>query len=255
MIKILKNPFLYLTLLGIFIIVIYVLLLFGIYWSLDKNKPLEIFINSILLLISTFLAISIPLYANSENNILMMRDEESHAYRALALFVGEELIDNKILIEEMLKTHDNTFNKMNENLSLTDKEKMMIEVHLWKASADDMRSNLLNDQYIGMINSGVLTKIPDGSIRREIKKSYTLITRIKSRCNRMSAFFQMIISPSNPVSADVISSMLKSKVPESISLLIEEMDTFIIQTNLAISEINKVIEPYGLKVEEDTINS
>jgi ribosomal protein S20 len=59
----------------------------------------------------------------------------------------------------------------------------------------------------------------------------------------------MILTPPPNFPPQLINEALKSKVPESIKTVKEDIDIFLDSAREAIKQINKTIKPYGKKVE------
>lgn len=247
--KFLHNKFFILT-----ILVIFTLSLIGIYFygsqvgvSITESK--QIVIEAILMLLATFLAISLPLYADTEAERQWKNEELKNSYISIARYVGEELSDNVVRIEDLKSNNQKTIEELNKKFSKASEEgKAHQLVGIWKAVADDLLIGLEDINHRSLIMSGILTKVPDNKMNSEIKNAYSKMANLKQRLRRLSTFFGMILTPPPNFPPQVIAELLKTKVPDSIKTSEEDIDIFLECAKTAIKQINKTIKPYGKEV-------
>lgn len=205
--------------------------------------------NAILMLLATFIGISLPLYANTEAERQRKNDELRTSYISIARYVGEELADNIIAIEDLISNNEKTIKELDEKFSqATEEQKAQQLVGIWKAVADDLLIGLEDINHKSLIMSGILTKFPDNEMNSEIKNAYSKMANLKQRLRRLSIFFGMILTPPPNFPPQVVAEVLKTKVPESIKTVKEDIDIFLESVLVAIKQINKTIKPYGKKV-------
>ena len=82
----------------------------------------------------------------------------------------------------------------------------------------------------------------------DIKNAYSKMANLKQRLRRLSIFFDMILTPPPNFPPQLVTEVLKTKVPESIKTVKEDIDIFFGSARVAIKQINKTIKPYGKKV-------
>ncbi|OGC51767.1 hypothetical protein A2982_00600 [candidate division WWE3 bacterium RIFCSPLOWO2_01_FULL_39_13] len=247
--KFLQNKFIILATISIFITVLVLLYFYGYKLGVVQEEASSIIVNAILMLLATFIGISLPLYANSENERQRKNEELKTSYISIARYVGEELADNIIQIEDLMSNNKKTIKELKDKLAQTTEEQGARQLlGVWKAFSDDLLIGLEDINHRALIMSGVLTKLPDNVVNSEIKLAYSKMANLKQRLRRISFFFGMILLPPPDFPKQVIMGMLKSKVPESIKSVTEDINIFIESARGAIKKINKIIEPYGKEI-------
>src|SRR3989338_7197854 len=106
--KFLQNKFIILATISIFITVLVLLYFYGYKLGVVQEEASSIIVNAILMLLATFIGISLPLYANSENERQRKNEELKTSYISIARYVGEELADNIIQIEDLMSNNKKT---------------------------------------------------------------------------------------------------------------------------------------------------
>src|SRR3989344_9107526 len=134
--------------------------------------------------IVTFLGVYLSFRLTASEDRKRRNDEVKQAYKSISRFVIEELSGNKGLIEDTLEINERTFRQMESDFSLTEKDKKMIQINVWKAAAEDLLRNLVDDEYMAMVNSGVFEKIPEDKTQN-IKNAHTQMVKLKSRLQRL----------------------------------------------------------------------
>ena len=201
------------------------------------------------MLLATFIAISLPLYASTEAERQRKNEELRISYISIARYVGEELVDNVVRIENLKSNNEKTIKELDKTFSkATEEEKAQRLVGIWKAVADDLLIGLEDTNHRLLIMSGILTKVPDNEMNSEIKNAYSKMANLKQGLRRLSIFFGMILAPPPNFPPQVITEMLKTKVPDSIKTSKEDIDIFLKCARKAVKQINKTIKPYGKRV-------
>lgn len=247
--KILQNKIVILTMLILFIGALIWLYFCGNAFGIPQNEiPLTI-TNAILMLLATFIAISLPLFANSEAERQNKNDELKANYISIARYVGEELADNIVRIEDLMSNNKITFEELDKKFAkATEEDKAHQSVGIWKAVADDLLIGLEDINHRSLIMSGILTRVPDNEMNSEIKNAYSKMANLKQTLRRLSIFFGIILAPPPNFPPQVVSDVLKTKVPVSIKTSQEDIDIFLECAKEAIKRINKMIKPYGKEV-------
>lgn len=225
-------------------------------FGIPQSEAPLIVINAALMLLATFIAISLPLYAYTEAERQKKDEELKAVYISIARYVGEELADNIVRIEDLMSNNRVTFEELDKKFSkATEEDKTHQSVGIWKAVADDLLIGLEDINHRSLIMSGILTKVPDNEMNSEIKNAYSKMANLKQRLRRLSTFFGMILTPPPNFPPQVIADVLKTKVPNSIKTSQEDINIFLECSRTAIKQINKTIKPYGKEVKIVTYRS
>lgn len=218
-------------------------------FGIPQNEiPLTV-INAVLMLLATFIAISFPLYANTESEREKKNEELKASYISIARYVGEELADNIVRIEDLMSNNKITFEELDKKFAnASEEDKAHQQVGIWKAVAEDLLIGLEDINHRSLIMSGILAKVPDNEMNSEIKNAYSKMANLKQRLRRLSIFFGMILTPPPNFPPQVVSDVLKTKVPVSIKTSQEDIDIFLECAKEAIKRINEMIKPYGKEV-------
>ena len=230
-----------LTLIGVFC--------YGVKFGIVQAEISLIIVNSWLMLIATFIAISLPLYATTEDERRRTSETLRSTYISIARYIGEELAENIIRLEEVVSNNDKTFKDLGIRTNqATDNTMIYPTMAIWKVAAEDLLIGLEDIKHKSLIMSGILAKVPDDKMNSEIENAYLEMANLMRRLRRMSIFFDEILSPPPNFPPQAIETMLKTKVPETIKLVKEDIDVFIGCSKAAIEQINKTIKPYGKEV-------
>lgn len=247
--RVFQSKFFIFTVSEFFIGILILIYFCGSNFGISKSDvPLAI-INAILMLLATFIAISLPLYANTESERQKKNEKLKASYISIARYVGEELADNIVRIEDVMSNNNITFDELDKKFANASKEdKAHQQVGIWKAIAEDLLIGLEDINHRSLIMSGILTKVPDNEMNSEIKKAYSKMANLKQRLRRLSIFFGMILAPPPNFPPQVVSDVLKTKVPVSIKTSKEDIDIFLESSKEAIKRINEMIRSYGKEV-------
>lgn len=247
--KLLQNKSFILTIFLVFIILLVSVYYYGCYFGISQSESFAIITNAILMLLATFIAISLPILVNIDSEQQKKSDEIKATYISIARYIGEELADNIVRVEHMKSVNDKTINELKEKLkAFTKEQKAQQLVGIWKGVADALFLTLEDTNHKSLIMSGILTKYPDIKINSEIKDAYSKMTNLKQTSRRLSIFFGMILSPPPDIPTHFITDLLNTKVPESIKSIETDIDYFLEYARVAIKEINIMIKPYKMKV-------
>lgn len=108
--KIYENKYFNSGLLLIFFILLTIVGMFGCVFGIIEIPNL--IASSILMLLSPFFAVSFPIYAAYKNEEKKTALESSRVYRTVASYVGGEILDNKIEIQDILRNNEKTFDML-----------------------------------------------------------------------------------------------------------------------------------------------
>ena len=247
--KLLQNKFFILVILALFVGDLVWLYFCGYRLGIPQEGVLSRIIEAILMLLATFIAISLPLYASKQVEKQTKDEDLKSSYISIARYVGEKLADNIVRIEDLRANNEKTLNELDRKFTqLTEEQKAHQLVGIWKAVADDLLIGFEDINHKSLVMSGILTKVPDNKMNSDIKDAYSKMANLKQRLRRMSIFFGMILTPPPNFPPQVVSDVLKNKVPESIKSVNEDLDIFLGCARKAIKQINKIIKPYGKEV-------
>lgn len=247
--NIVQNKFFILLILILFIGALVWVYLCGYTFGVQQSERSLLVVNALLMLLATFIAISLPLYASTESERKKKKEELKASYISIARYVGEELADNIVRIEDLMSNNKITFEELDKKFDkATEEDKAHQSVGIWKAVADDLLMGLEDINHRSLIMSGILTRVPDNEMNSEIKNAYSKMANLKQRLRRMSIYFGMILTPPPNFPTQVIAEVLKTKVPESIKTSQEDIDIFLDSSKEAIKQINEMIKPYGKEV-------
>lgn len=247
--KIIQNKIVILIMLVLFIGALIGIFFYGNYLGIPPNEISLTITSAILMLLATFIAISLPLYANTEAERQKKNEEIKASYISIARYVGEELVDNIVRIEDLMSNNKITFEELDKKFAdASEEDKAHQQVGIWKAVAEDLLIGLEDINHRSLIMSGILTKVPDNEMNSEIKNAYSKMTNLKQRLRRLSIFFGMILTPPPNFPSQVITDVLKTKVPALIKSSQEDIDIFLESAKDAINRINKMIKPYRREV-------
>ena len=248
--KLLHNKNFILTIILIFIFLLVSVYYFGCHFGISQSESFSIIANAILMLLATFIAISLPILVNMETEQQENSDEIKATYISIARYIGEELADNIVRVEHMKSVNDKTISELSEKLkTFTREQKAQQLVGIWKGVADELVFTLEDTNHKSLIMSGILTKYPNIKINSEIKDAYSKMTNLKQTSRRISIFFGMILSPPPDIPTIFITDLLNTKVPESIEAIEADIDYFLESAKVTIKEINVTIKPHKMKVE------
>ncbi|KKR27328.1 MAG: hypothetical protein UT60_C0053G0005 [candidate division CPR2 bacterium GW2011_GWD2_39_7] len=198
------------------------------------------------MLLTTIIAVSLPLYSATKVDQERKEKETENTYISIARYVGEELVDNIIRIEDLLQNNKDTFKQINDkSQNSSELSRIKNSVSIWRLTSEELFICLDDVRHRDLIISGMLTKIPNDNMASAIKDAYSKMSNLRHRLRRMVAFFSGLNQehPNNP--KELIDHMQKTKAPKSIKSVEEEIDIFLKQARKAVEEINKVIKSYG----------
>lgn len=247
--KFLRNKFFILATFAVFALLLIEIYFCGTQIGVSVSESRQIVIEAILMLLATFLAVSLPLYADTEAKRQRKNEELRNSYISIARYLGEELANNIVRVEDIKSNNEKTIKELDQKFpNATEEEKALRLVAIWKAAADDLLIGLEDINHRSLIMSGILTKVPDNEMNSEIKNSYSKMINLKQTLRRLSIFFGMILTPPSNFPPQIITELLTTKVPDSIKTSKEDLDIFLECAKVAIEQINKTIKPYGKEI-------
>lgn len=208
-----------------------------------------IVINAVLMLFATFIAVSLSLYVDIERKKKDAAEELKVVYISTARYVGEELANNMIRVEDIVSHTEIALGNLKADFpSAGEEARVQQKVGAWQTTAEEVLVGLEDVNYRALIMSGTLAKIQDDPMSTTINDSYSKMLILKQQARRIGIFFSMIITPPSSIPSQVISEMLKTKVPESVEMFEKDINMFVKSAKTAIEKINETIRPYGKEV-------
>ncbi|MFA4843410.1 MAG: hypothetical protein WC632_00470 [Candidatus Margulisiibacteriota bacterium] len=233
----------------IFVSILVWVFCYGVTIGVAQNEIPSLIVNALLMLLATFVGISLPLYATAKVERQKKEEALRSTYISIARYIGEELAGNISTLEELASNNDKTLKELGiKTGQAADNAMGYTAMGIWKVVAEDSLISLEDVKYKSLIMSGILTEVPDDEMNSAIGNSYSEMANLMRRLRRMSIFFDEILSPPPNFPPQRIEVMLKTKVPELIKCVEEDMSVFLKSAKVAIKQINKTIKPYGKEV-------
>lgn len=205
-----------------------------------------IVINAVLMLFSTFIAVSLSLYLDTERKKREEANELKMVYISTARYVGQELANNIVRIEDILSNTEIALKKLEEDFpSIPEIAKIQQQAGAWQAVSEEIVVGLEDVNYRSLIMSGILTKISDYKIITLIDTAYSKMMLLKQQARRLSIFMSMVISLAERSNGEAITKVLK---PESIEILRGDISAFIVSARMAIEQVNLLVKPLNMEV-------
>jgi len=200
--------------------------------------------NNILLFLITLLAISVPIYSSIDNYQKQKKEEEKMVLVSVALYVGNEILDNAAALNDILIQ----ISEANKGLADVPKEAEMNTIAgLWSAFTEEILAVLDDKWHQNMVASGLVAKAPD-SLKNKIRSTYQKMDNLRKQCRRMAKFCEMALNPQG-MPKSFFDNYLKSQLPDGIKATTRDIDFFLKEAEETTVAINEFIEPYGSKIE------
>jgi hypothetical protein len=245
--KLFESKYFNLCLILSFILSLFVVSLFGCLLGIAEIPNL--IASSILMFISTLIAISLPLHAAYKNNEESKNTENKKVYITVSSYVGGEILDNVIEIQDVLINNKKTLDNMDAHTPpLSERQRKTVLASIWKAAADSLFESLEDKHHKSMVNSGLVGKIPDEPVAEGIRDTYQKMDNLKKRLKNMSKFLEMLLTPQGDVPESFISFQFDTKLQEAISAAELDIKIFNDSAEKTRIEINKVLKPYGKEI-------
>jgi hypothetical protein len=216
--------------------------------GIENNEIVLLVANAVLLFFVTIFSIFIPINQTLIFENAKKEEELKNTYVSIAIFVGQELIENKIRIEESIRAISRS-EEMLEKSPEEKRDKQFALLALWSGAAKDSVDSIENISYQGLIYSGVAAKLSDASVISAVQNAYSKISIMKQRLQRVHIFFKSIVDSNTRVSEAVLQRTLDEPVPKAIIAAKADQVGAIKAIDEAIKIINEYIDPYGRKLQ------
>lgn len=241
--KLFENRFFILGILLAFCLILILIGIFGCFIGITEIPNL--IASSTLMFLSTFFAIAFPLYAAYKNEEKRTVDETEKVYMTVASYVGGEILDNLIEIQDILAINQKSWDKLeSQSFSLPDIEKKRVTASIWKAASETLIDSLEDKYHSSIVMSGLVAKVPDKEIKKGIRETYQKMENLKKRLNRMSKFFNMLLSSQPGVPKSFINYQLSTEVKKAVDAVELDIKIFNASAKRTISKLNKVLVSY-----------
>ncbi len=247
MMYIFKSKYFNIILPVIFVLFLLLLLIYGCLIGVRDVESLVV--NAILMFLATLIAISLPLYANSENEQKRREEELKMIYVSVSRYVGGEILDNIIEIQDILTNNKKTIKQMeSHNPGIPDREKKIIIATIWKSASETLIESLQDKHHNNMVMSGLVSKIPDDSVATGIRDTYQKMDNLKKRLQSMAKFLELLLSPNGAISSTFLDYQFNTKLQEAITATKLDIKIFNKAAEDTKIEINKFLKPYGKEI-------
>jgi len=242
--KIFQSKYFNILLPLLFILLLFLLLAYGCLIGIYDATTLAV--NAVLMFLATLIAISLPLYANWKNEQKRKEDELQMVYVSVSRYVGNEILDNIIEIEDMLKSNEKTEAQMNSHEpAIPEQGKKIGSAAMWKAAAEELVASLEDKQHQSMVMSGLVAKIPDDKVGAGIRETYQKMDNLKKRLRRMTMFLDMLLNPPRDIPSPFLENQLNVTFPETIKAVKLDIKIFKEVAEKTTAEINVLLKKYG----------
>lgn len=202
----------------------------------------ELIAEAILMLVATMIGISIPLYVSFANERERRKDEMT----SLGRYVGNEILDNIIELEDLQANNKKTIGQLEEKYpNMPGSAKRITLASIWNAAAEDLVLSLDDKHHKSMVSSGIVGRIPDDKVAAGVGETYQKMDNLRKRLRRMSIFLSMLLSPPRDIPPDILKYNLTEKLDESINAVELDIKIFKEKAEETTAELNKLLKPYG----------
>lgn len=235
------------------LIIAFVISLWSVYkyssW-LGINDAPSIIVSSVLMLLATLIAISLPIYAALQNDKKRIKEDTKMVYIAVSRYIGNEILDNLIQIEDVLATNKKSDQEIkNRHPEMPDEGKKVTNAAMWRAVGEELLASLEEKQHQSMIMSGLVAKIPDDEVGNGIRDTYQKMDNLKKRLRNFVIFSGMLLQPPPNLPPEVIQLQMDTKLPKAIKAVQLDIEIFQTTANNTVKAINRLLKPYGKKIE------
>lgn len=245
MIDLISSRNFYLFLAYLFIHIIVVVIFFANDLKIDRVS--ELIAEAILSLIISFFVFGSTIFDTLKSETRRIDAEQQETLVSVALYLGIEIMDNVAEIDKMLELNAKTESEMpvppNKIL-----EKYALSA-MWAASANELNLSLNDKWHQSLVESGLVSKLPDKILARRIRETYQRQDHLKNRLRGIIKFYEMIKAQSPNFSVEFIQNILNEKLKEGTNMVLIDIKIFKEKADITLALINELIEPYGEKLE------
>ncbi|NCN58582.1 hypothetical protein COW99_01545 [Candidatus Roizmanbacteria bacterium CG22_combo_CG10-13_8_21_14_all_38_20] len=231
----------------LFVLFLLLLLVYGC--LIGIYDVITLAVNAVLMLLATLIAISLPLYASAKNEQKRRDKEHEMIYVSVSRYVGGEILDNVIEIQDILKNNEKSLGQLDkQNLSMSERDKKIVTASIWKTASEILVGSLQDKHHNNMVMSGLVAKIPDDAVGNGIRDTYQKMDNLKKRLKSITMFFGMLISPQVGVSKTFLDYQFNTKLQEGITAVELDIKIFSDSAEKTRKDINKLLKQYGKEI-------
>lgn len=240
------------------IIFIFLLIYLGKYGTQYGIKDIPTLIaNAIVLLLSTLIAVSLPLYGAFINEQKQKADETEKVIRAVSLYIGNEILDNKITIQDIIAINKKSMEQFEAGTKMSGDTHKMAQVGMWSAVTEELIVSLNDKQHQNIVQSGLVAKIESKVLAEGIRITYQRMDDLIKRLRQTSKYCSMLLSPPTDLPPEFIKHGLNVQFPEALKAIETDIKIFNTEADKTVKEINRLLKQYGqaikiVEYEEDT---
>jgi len=203
--------------------------------------------NSVLMLLATLIAISLPLHAARKGEEERRAEEQKMVYMEVSNYVLNEILDDVVKIEGILGT-TKKFEEEFKTQGVPEKAQKMASVGMWLATTEELEVSLEDKWHQCMVTSGLVAKVPNDEVRIGIRLTYQKMDNILNRMRMMKKFCEKILNPSTNVPPQFKDYQLNVKFPEGVKAIEKDVEIFMKQANKTTTMMNKQLKAYKRKI-------
>lgn len=203
--------------------------------------------NSVLMLLATFIAVSLPLYAARRGEEERKAEEDKMVYIAVSTYVLNEILDNVIEIEDIVANTKKS-EKEFPSEGMPEIGKKMSSVGMWLAATEELVVSLEDKWHQCLVTSGLVAKVPDIELQNSIRFTYQKMDNLVKRLRRMMKFCNMALNIPPNTPKQLVDYQLDVKFPEGIKALEKDIEIFKKQAKKTTDMMNERLKVYKRKV-------
>ena len=162
MVKIFESKFFNIALPTFFILLLASVYFYGNILGI-KDIP-TLIANSVLLLLATLIAISLPLHTSRKGEEERKDEERETVYMAVSSYVQNEILDNVIEIEDIMTATKKSEEDLKKQ-GMPEKALTRASVGMWLAATEELVVSLEDKWHQCLVTSGLVAKIQTDEVR------------------------------------------------------------------------------------------
>jgi hypothetical protein len=245
MVKLFESKFFNIALPITFFILLVLVFFYGYLFGISDTPTL--IANSLLMLMATLIAISLPLYAARKAADEEKKKEDERVYIAVAMYVGTEIIDNMAELQNLIEGKKRTEGQMEElHAKLPWLPQQLLDVGRWAGTTEELIVSLEDKQHQNLSKAGLIAKIPNTEIANDIMRTYQEMSVLIRQARRLNKFCMMMMQEKLP--KDALETAIKTQFAEGKKVLEVDIEIFMKQADKTVKAINSILKPYRKKL-------
>lgn len=207
--------------------------------------------NAVLLLVSTLIAISLPLYASFKNKQEQKDHDTKMVIVTISRYVGNEILDNVIEIEDIIDNNKMSEKQLKSQTMLSTEAENMVTVGIWRVASKELVVSLEDKQHQSIVQSGLIAKIESSDMADGIRFTYQKLDNLIKRLRRLSKLCDILLSPPGKTPNELFDNQLNIQVTKGVKAVEKDIEIFNNEAEITIKAINKFLKPYGKEIKID----